>query len=153
MTLPIKFPIKFRGKEFQTGNYVYGIDITHGGVRESGEKVVWIGDDENGFHVVDEKTITLFVGYDKNGKELYAGDPVADQYGEGWASLVARVGIKCKPVGETFDDHWVNVLRPKEVGASCFKDRCAEGYVLHNLHRRKFPSNRRYFRLAFYQLL
>ena len=53
---------------------------------------------------------------------------------------------------EDFNEN-VNVLRPKEVGASCFKDRCAEGYVLHNLHRRKFPSNRRYFRLAFYQLL
>ena len=67
-------PIKFRGKEFKTGNIVYGINITHGNSYEGKEKIIWIGDEENGYHTVEEDSIVLLVGYDKDGREIYDGD-------------------------------------------------------------------------------
>lgn len=108
MTLPMKIPVKFRGKDIN-GHYVYGL-LTKKKIRNSGKLSYAIasGNFTQGETIpVDEKSVSQLVGYDKNGKELYYGDPVADEYGEGWAVLVARVGIKCKPVGETFDDHWL----------------------------------------------
>ena len=46
--------------------------------------------------------------------------------------------------GAIIEGEW-RYSRPREVGASCFSDcRTIQDCVLHSLHRRKFPSHRRY---------
>lgn len=74
-------PIKFRAIEFQTGKTVYGINLTHTHEQEDEETVTWIGDIDNGYHIVDENSITQLVGYDKNGNEVYEGDKIYIGFG------------------------------------------------------------------------
>ena len=68
-------PIKFRGKNMN-GHYVYGhyLTCTHGAENE--DKVLWIGDEVNGYHIVAEDSLAQLVGYDSNGNEVYEDDIV-----------------------------------------------------------------------------
>ena len=100
MTLPIKFPIKFRGVT-REGKYIYGGYYESFGI----PYLVEYSDDHSCPKFVPAKGITQLVGYDKNGRELYAGDPVADQYGEGWANIRALVGHTGGAIGKVFEDY------------------------------------------------
>ncbi|MBR6711924.1 MAG: hypothetical protein IKI76_02905 [Selenomonadaceae bacterium] len=66
---------KFRGKSFETGEYVYGDLI-------QGDNGVYIKRWEDGVEVeVDNDTIAQFSeGYDLNGEELYEGDVLEFDY-------------------------------------------------------------------------
>ena len=66
---------KFRGRTFETGEYVYGDLI-------QGDNGVYIKRWEDGVEVeVDNDTIAQFSeGYDLNGEELYEGDVLEFDY-------------------------------------------------------------------------
>ena len=66
---------KFRGRSFETGEYVYGDLI-------QGDNGVYIKRWEDGVEVeVDNDTIAQFSeGYDLNGEELYEGDVLEFDY-------------------------------------------------------------------------
>ena len=67
---------KFRGKTFDTGEYVYGDLI-------QGDNGVYIKRWEDGVEVeVDNDTIAQLVGLDKNGREVYEGDWVKTPFKE-----------------------------------------------------------------------
>ena len=59
-------PIKFRGRDLETGEYVYG-DLVH----EDGH--TYIINVAREHHRVYENSVTQFVGYDTNGEEVYEG--------------------------------------------------------------------------------
>lgn len=71
--------IKFRGKDIQTGKFIYG-DLIHshsekGGVLISEERPIstparWVAPD----------SVAQFVGYDADGKEIYEGDVCVSKY-------------------------------------------------------------------------
>ena len=72
--------IKFRGKDM-TGQFVYGL-LAKKKLRTSG-KIVWAiatGRQLSDFIPVMESSIAQFVGYDKNGEEVYEGDELIDEY-------------------------------------------------------------------------
>ena len=86
-------PIKFRGKDVQSGEYVYFrledyIDEVGGYYR--------VGEDEN-CHYVKIDELEQLVGYDDDGKEIYEGDLV-DYYGTKYTAKVITLGKynKCK---------------------------------------------------------
>ena len=117
MTLPMTIPIKFRGKDIN-GHYVYGL-LTKKKNRNSGKLSYAIasGNFTQGETIpVDEKSVSQLVGYDKNGKELYAGDPVADQYGEGWVNIRALVGHTGGAIGKVFEDYELKESADNEKG-------------------------------------
>ena len=68
-------PIKFRGKTFK-GKVVFGKCLTYTHAAEGEEKFLWIGDEDNGYHNIDEETLAQLVGYDADGVEIYEGDTV-----------------------------------------------------------------------------
>ena len=94
--------IKFRGKEFKTGNIVFGKYLTSTHNHEEGEeKVIWIGDEENGYHIVEDDSIAQLVGYDSDGKEIYEGDELIDSAGHEWtAILLPQAEMDCGGVYE-----------------------------------------------------
>lgn len=96
----VKRPIKFRGKDLKTGKIVYG-DFA----RVCDEFCIKVlrGPDVREFVFVDPDSVAQFVGYDKDGNELYEGDPVRDENGEGWVSMLGRAGLQFKEIGATFD--------------------------------------------------
>ena len=67
-------PIKFRGNDIGTGEYVYGKYLTCTHARSLEEKQTWIGDEDNDFHIIQEDSLARLVGYDRNGNEIYEGD-------------------------------------------------------------------------------
>ena len=94
----LKRPIKFRARCID-GEIIHG-DLCHCG-KEVGIRCK--KDDQFGVYEVDPETVAQFVGYDKDGNELYEGDPVRDETGEGWVSLLGRAGLQFKEIGATFD--------------------------------------------------
>ena len=67
-----KIPIKFRGKEILSGEYVYG-DLVHMG---PGFLIYPFFEDEA--FAVQNDSVARLVGYDADGKEIYEGDTVFD---------------------------------------------------------------------------
>ena len=65
-------PIKFRGIDKETGQYVYGRDIM-----QYSETDIWIGDRDlpKNYPV---KEVTQLVGYDDEGNEVYEGDDTVE---------------------------------------------------------------------------
>lgn len=99
-------PIKFRGRicdenkarddqgEFVFGSYCYEdygkrdarLGILHAIIDEGGEEFI-----------VDADSIAQLVGYDKNGREVYEGDTLIDQFGfESQAWLAKSFHDDCK---------------------------------------------------------
>lgn len=68
----MKRPIKFRGRDIR-GRTLFG-DIRH----NNGGCFMFDGDF---WYEVDSDSIAQLVGYDKDGKEIYEGDTVIDEYG------------------------------------------------------------------------
>lgn len=71
--------IKFRGKDIQTGKFIYG-DLIHshsekGGVLISEERPI-----STPARRVEDDSVAQFVGYDADGKEIYEGDICVDKY-------------------------------------------------------------------------
>ena len=69
-------PIKFRGCFPGGGMTAYG-DLIHT------KRGVFIFTESGGRMVVEPDSVAQLVGYDKNGKEVYEGDTVIDEYVEG----------------------------------------------------------------------
>lgn len=72
----MKFPIKFRGVDLRTGEFVYGdyvspVDDLHAHQIQT----------DNGLRSVMENSIAQLVGFDKYGKEIYEGDLFKDPHG------------------------------------------------------------------------
>ena len=63
-------PIKFRGRDIDTGEFVYA-ELGQVSAEISDEYLSFITDD---MHLVDADTIAQFVGYDRDGNEVYEGD-------------------------------------------------------------------------------
>lgn len=74
-------PIKFRGRDIDSGEFVYG-DLIH----DDAGVLIFNGH----YYRVDKESVAQLVGYDKNGRKVYEGDIVTDKNGrELTASLVA----------------------------------------------------------------
>ena len=101
--------IKFRAKDLKTGEYHYGDLLQHENqtaICTSAYAFVYCAVKKKsvqGVFNVDPETVAQFVGYDKDGNELYEGDPVRDENGEGWVSLLGRASLQFKEIGATFD--------------------------------------------------
>ena len=94
-------PIKFRGKNMN-GHYVYGhyLTCTHGAENE--DKVLWIGDEVNGYHIVADDSLVQLVGYDSNGNEVYEDD-IVDVFNEDKFAYFIFAGLSSNfPVSENF---------------------------------------------------
>lgn len=97
-------PIKFRGKELETGKYIYGYFTI--GVNQFWQDIPYIIDKSTVWHAVDIDTVCQLAGYDAEGNEIYEGDEVEvyhlppsakltgdeESYGIYKASIYAEVG-------------------------------------------------------------
>ncbi|MBR3747245.1 MAG: hypothetical protein IKN27_09845 [Selenomonadaceae bacterium] len=82
----MKRPIKFRGRDKETGKIVFGSFVDYG---EHCNSRYWINPPTNeANHPVDPDSVAQLVGYDANGKEIYEGDKVVSEYGD---EIVARL--------------------------------------------------------------
>ena len=69
-------PIKFRGRDIETGEFVYA---------ELGQISAEINDD---MHLVDTDSIAQLVGYDANGNEVYEGDTLVNAANETFIAIM-----------------------------------------------------------------
>lgn len=78
-------PIKFRGRDLDSGKYVYGFYVTG-----AGDKPFILVTNAQGQYLrpVAPDTVAQLVGYDKNGKEVYEGDTVIDERGGEWKAII-----------------------------------------------------------------
>ena len=114
----MKFPIKFRGVSMG-GHYVYGL-LTMKKIRNSGKLSYAIakGNFTQGEIIpVCEKNVAQFVGYDKNGKEIYSDDKIRvydhSRYCMAGTGIeIAGDFIKVNDIGKMFD----NVELLEEIG-------------------------------------
>ena len=94
--------VKFRGKRRDNGELIYG-DLLHYGKYETCIRS-YLFPDKNSFSTlpVDPESVAQFVGYDKNGKEIYSDDTVVNAYG---AEIpFAAVQISYEDIGKKFTD-------------------------------------------------
>ena len=78
-------PIKFRGRDIETGEYVYA-ELGQVSEEINPGYLTFLSDD--GFYTVETDTVAQLVGYDANGNEVYEGDTLVSVTGEtdiaGW---------------------------------------------------------------------
>ena len=74
-------PIKFRGKTFD-GQIVFG-SYCYENLDDIGE-IHSIIDEHGEENIVDPDTVAQLVGYDANGKEVYEGDRLIEEYVDGY---------------------------------------------------------------------
>ena len=70
-------PIKFRGVDIDTGEFVYA-ELGQVSAEISDEYLSFITDD---MHLVDADSISQLVGYDADGREVYEGDVIVFPFG------------------------------------------------------------------------
>lgn len=63
-------PIKFRGRDLDSGEYVF-FNLEDILLDVAGSYSEYVG-----LHNIDPDSVAQLVGYDKNGKEIYEGDTV-----------------------------------------------------------------------------
>jgi len=87
-------PIKFRGRDIDTGEFVYA-ELGQVSAEISDEYLSFITDD---MHLVDADTIAQLVGFDRNGREVYEGDTVVIPCcgTEIAARLINNLTVNCK---------------------------------------------------------
>ena len=73
-------PIKFRGRDIDSGEYVFA---ELGQVSEEINPGYLSFITEGDVYTVDSDSVVQLVGYDANGKEVYEGDTVIEEYVEG----------------------------------------------------------------------
>lgn len=89
----MKRPIKFRGVDIDTGEFVYA-ELGQVSAEINDEYLSFITDD---MHLVDADTIVQLVGFDADGREVYEGDIIVDDIAEYVAHLFPNVRISdCK---------------------------------------------------------
>ena len=98
----MKNPIKFRGKSEKTGEFVYG------GIFQNGNQfmIINVYFDEEGypypdFTDVESESVAQFVGYDKNGAEIYSDDKIFRKYS---GIVTAGDFFNFSDIGRKFDD-------------------------------------------------
>ena len=74
-------PIKFRGTT-PNNELVFGKYLTCTHNSEGEDTVLWIGDEDNGYHIVMDDSLVQLVGYDAEGNEVYEGD-IIDVFNDG----------------------------------------------------------------------
>ena len=72
-----KIPIKFRGKDIETGDYRYGYLVVH----EGGKYEYWIYGGEFNYPV-EPDSVRQLADYDVDGREVYEGDELYLDYPE-----------------------------------------------------------------------
>ena len=91
----MKRKIKFRGRDINTGEVIFG-DLRHIGIRTYIFKEAQCYYDEELIEV-DEDSIAQLVGFDRDGREVYEGDIVADDIAEYVTHLFPNIRIsECK---------------------------------------------------------
>ena len=76
-------PIKFRGRDVHTGEYVYA-ELGQISEEINPGYLSFITDDD--MYTVETDSIAQLVGYDKNGKEVYEGDIIVGSDGAEWTA-------------------------------------------------------------------
>ena len=74
--------IKFRGRDWETGEYLYG-DLIQGNYDEVCPRIK--PRKKKARYVKD---VAQLVGYDANGKEVYEGDTVVDERDGEWKAII-----------------------------------------------------------------
>lgn len=69
--------IKFRGRDIETGEYVYA-ELGQVSAEINPEYLTFITDD---IYTVDTESVAQLVGIDSSGKEVYEDDVIVDQHG------------------------------------------------------------------------
>lgn len=85
---------KFRGKEIESNNYVYGFFI-----RCLDDCIIVAAE---GLKTVYPDSVAQFIGTDKNGNEVYEGDKFTDKYGHILTARLRSEGV-CKDEHIRFD--------------------------------------------------
>ena len=109
-------PIKFRGRDIETGEFVYA-ELGQVSEEINPGYLTFLSDD--GFCAVETDTVAQLVGYDKNGHEVYEGDELTDNRAalyEDKVTAVLQPYIRHEPKGfgespaEYFDRFWSKPL-------------------------------------------
>lgn len=116
----MKIPIKFRGRDLDLGEYVYG---EFGQGATSGEPMIYFYDKDAQQWVgaaVDPDSVAQLVGYDVDGKEVYEGDKLVDILGNEYTATI-RIELTCDDkqsyTGKAYYAGTVDNLKLKEKAA------------------------------------
>lgn len=111
-------PIKFRGRDLETGEYVFG---EFGQGATSGEPMIYFYDYDAQQWVgaaVEPESVAQLVGYDTDGKEVYEGDTLIDKYktlfGDSKSTFVAELWSRAKNPANGVYKFEINQLALKE---------------------------------------
>ena len=85
-------PIKFRGTT-PDNELVFGKYLTCTHNSEGEDTVLWIGDEDNGYHIVMDDSIVQLVGYDAEGNEVYEGDVLVDWADEEYTATLTSCAV------------------------------------------------------------
>lgn len=112
--------IKFRGRDVDNGEYVYG---EFGQGATSGEPMIYFYDEDAQQWVGAEiysDSVAQLVGYDVDGKEVYEGDTLTDILGNEYTARI-RIELTCddaqSATGKAYYAGTVDNLKLKEKAA------------------------------------
>lgn len=91
-------PIKFRGRDIDTDEFVYG-DFVHDVPMSSFNGII---DDDDFVHEIKNDTVAQLVGCDRNGNEVYEGDTVVVPCG---TEITARLFDNITPNAKLKEDN------------------------------------------------